>query len=187
MEAKLELTSLKLNDNLPDELFQKMKGSDGASLLINKEENMIFCGLQEPTDDEIAAFTSGNINVGINHYKDAIFIILNFANVSYDLSYNYDVGGDLRGIAKLGSGFGYAWSLILFDSLTGIIKGLRYSTTSPKFSKKLEEAILKSEQKYKENRYNFNASFTEAMKIYPSPETMWNDSLCTEIFGKSFK
>lgn len=180
---------VELGQNIDPNLSSKITFNGGGTIILSKEDQMFVVGMPNLTTEEVRACQGNPIDIGLMGFGDATFILMNIGNVlELDFSYNYDVGPEEgRGLAPIPYNQGYAFSLILFDTVDQKIKALRFFTVTPSFSEELHFMIESARAKLQAGDYNFKYWFDKAMKKYKNPSHMWKDCVIKEKAGKSFK
>jgi len=173
---------------MPQTLRGQMGASEGGRLLLTREDQMFIVGAPniKPAEQELAA--TAPIELGLFPFGDALFIMMKAGFLELDFSYNFSVGedDDLRGIAPIPYEAGYGFSLIVFDTFSGLVSAIRYFSVTPAFSEELHFQIEKARERHGAGKYNFKYWYDKAMKKYPNPNMMWKDCVIVEIAGHDF-
>lgn len=170
-----EITALLLGErfdhNIPD---------DGMSIVLNSGAPLlIFNYSLRPS--EIEAFQNGDCSFGLFAEKDLIFFLFKingFMDWS-DLAFTIHLAGN----ETIEDGPGYLpFHLVLVDSQTHIIKGLRLVTVSPVFRKHLA-AAFDAQAQSPVNTIHYYNSIGAVYEKYPSVTDMLNKALLVEHGG----
>lgn len=97
-----------------------------------------------PKMNEIFNVRRGKIRVGIFNVRGIEFVLMKFGNLPWvDAPYHIVLSKpfEITEIKDYDLSHGYAWSIVMFDNLTGIVKAIRFVTMPHKTSLKLYDAI----------------------------------------------
>jgi len=104
---------------------------------------VLYALFNKPTQKEIDAYKEGEpLEVRMTTIHDIIFMLFKFgSNPWIDAPYSPHLSVDLTRALALSDDAGYALTVILADSSTGEVKGLRYIGIPRNFSEKLNSEI----------------------------------------------
>ena len=153
---------------------------DGMCVILNSGAPLIVFNYSL-TPREIKAFQDGDCSFGLFTEKDLIFLLFKIDGFMEwsDLAFTIHLAGDER----IDDDPSYLpFSLVLVESQTQIIKGLRMVTVSPAFRNQLVSAIDNQAKTPFHTIHYYNAIGTVYEK-YPSVTDMLNKSLIVEQGG----
>lgn len=162
------------------ERFDHELPDDGMSVIINGGTPVIVFNFSlMPV--EIKAFQNGDCSFGLFAEKDLIFFLLKIDGFMEWLNLAFTI--HLADDEKIEDEPSYLpFSLVLLESQTNIIKGLRMVTVSPTFRQTLAKAI-DTQAKNSFNPIDYYNAIGAAYKQYPSVADMLNKALIVEQGG----
>lgn len=170
-----EITALMVGErfehNIPDDGMSIVLNS-GAPLLVFNYSLMPW---------EIEAFQNGDCSFGLFAENDLIFFLFKINGFMEwsDLAFTIHLAGDETITAEPGY---LPITLVLVESQTQIIKGLRVVSVSPVFRKHLADAI-DAQAKNTFNTINYYNGVGDIYRLYPSVTDMLNKALIVEQGG----
>jgi hypothetical protein len=161
----------RFDHNLPDEGMSVILVNGTPVLTFNFSLNR----------QQIDAFLNGSCSFGLFTENDALFFLFkidNFLEWS-DLAFTIHLAGD----ETVATGPGYLpFNLVLVDSATSIIKGLRVVTTTPEFGAILAD-ITEQQAKQPFDTIAYYKTIGDIYEKYPSASDMLKKALIVEEGG----
>lgn len=140
---------------------------EGVNFDINDNGATMLVFFQNPTEEEIEQFKSGNnFEIRFTELYDVIMITVKIGNLNWmDAPYSPHLSKNLKKFQIPNEGQGLALTLVLVDSATGEIKNLRLLSLSERFTRRFLGTIM--EQKTKEfDEYKYNNSINKIFTTY---------------------
>ncbi|GAB4278971.1 MAG: hypothetical protein Kow0065_24840 [Methylomicrobium sp.] len=162
------------------ERFNHDTPSEGMSVILANGTPLLTFNFAL-TPKQIDAFLNGTCSFGLLYENDVLFFLFKIENFLEwsDLAFTTHLAGD----ETVATGPGYLpFNLVLTDSSTKIIKGLRVVTTSPNFASTLANAT-QEQAKRPFDTLDYYKKIGQLYEKYPSAAAMLHNALVVEKGG----
>lgn len=156
------------------EVLEEFKtGKDLLAIAVTEDVITLYVGYANPTEEELHAIQHNRLDLHLAKKDDAI--IFSFKSYRgndgdyFETYYNPNVTPPLR-FHKFDEA-GYGLMIIILDSATGIVKGIRFQMCSVEFSNKLVEMVTEEQKKrFFFDLMSYYRNVEKIMKRYDSKE-----------------
>jgi hypothetical protein len=156
--------------------------AEGMSIVLMSGAPMIVLNFSV-TKKDIANFLNGSLSFGLFFEQNILFFLFKieeFLDWS-DLAFTIHLAGD----EKIDDNAGYLpFNLVLVESETSIIKGLRMVTVSPAFRSALAR-FTQQQAKVRFDTIDYYKKFGTLYKTFPSARTMLKKAVIVEQGGRT--
>ena len=180
-------TFLCVGRKLPEPFRSKLGNS--FSMNIGAAEGItIFGGLPALTEQEIRAARSAPVTLGFLREGDAAFGIAFVPGlITADMPYDHSLPPPhLRGLPERSPTEGLLVQIIVADTVSGIVRALRFVSITPKFSALIEHELARLDTRVGSPDWNHRADVVRAYRKYPTPDAMMAAASHRETAGISF-
>lgn len=156
------------------QLFEpgRTRYDEGIKFEFTQSGPILLIFFDRPTDKEVESIRVGKLEIGFYDTESSIFILAKFEGMKWiDAPYNVHLSKPFEFAKELEEqdNIGFGLQIFLVDTVTGILKVMRYVGLGHEFSIRLRDAILKQKEvPFDDGIYNFKLN--EIYKRYSTDQ-----------------
>lgn len=156
----------------------KTKYQEGVIFDFQQAGPLLYLFFNSPTETEIESIKKGEFEIGFYQKDEVIFIMAKFEGMPWmDAPYSVHLSTPFA-FEDIQEGQGFGLTTLLVDASTGILKAIRYSGLSTRFSQKLRGAI-EAQNTIPWNEIKYNQKINEVYGNYSTDDLVLRaDAIC---------